>query len=114
MPSAIACRYHARFIRSRSESLLTNPHSTNTAGFQGGFISQEFVTAQKNKLARSVATQDVQAAQWALRRTRIELASLVRNGYFDVLLAQQRVKYTRALAQLALTLALDPIPLAAG
>ena len=91
-----------------------NMHQGNTAGLQGGFVSQEFVTAHKNKLARDVALHDMQAAEFALRRTRIELASLVRNGYFDVLVAQQRVKYTRALAEAAERVYRAQIELVAG
>jgi cobalt-zinc-cadmium efflux system outer membrane protein len=56
----------------------------------------------------------VQAAEFALRRTRIELATAVRNGYFDVLVAQQRVRYARLLPQLAETVYRAQIELVAG
>ncbi len=71
-----------------------------TSGYQGGFIGQTFITAGKLTLAQQAALMDVQAAEANLRRTQITLASEVRRGYFAVIIAQQRIQYMRALAQL--------------
>ena len=88
--------------------------SGETAGQYGGFVSQEFVTAKKLQLARNAALMEVQAAELALRRTRIELASNVRQGYFDALVAQERVKFARALAQFSEEVYRAQIELVAG
>ncbi|MCY2993223.1 MAG: TolC family protein [Planctomycetota bacterium] len=88
--------------------------SGGTAGQYGGFVSQEFVTAKKLQLARNAALMDVQTAELTLRRARIELASDVRQGYFDVLVAQERVKFARALAQFSEEVYRAQIELVAG
>lgn len=75
-------------------------NTADTAGYHGGFISQTFVTADKLSLAQCAALMRMRAAEFALRRARIRLASEVRRGYFDVLIAQERVRFTRAIAQL--------------
>ena len=88
--------------------------SGDTAGQYGGFVSQEFVTAKKLQLARDAALMEVSAAEMALRRARVDLASDVRNGYFDVLVAQERVRLSRALAQLSEEVYRAQIELVAG
>ena len=75
--------------------------TARTAGYNGVMITQEFVTGGKLDFAQSAALMRVQAAQQNLRRERIALASDVRRGYFAVLIAQERVKYARAIAHLA-------------
>ncbi|QDU38654.1 Cobalt-zinc-cadmium resistance protein CzcC precursor [Maioricimonas rarisocia] len=72
----------------------------NTAGLNGVFFSQEIVTADKLLIARQSALMEVRAAEAALRKARISLASDVRRGYFDVLVAGERIRLTRALAGL--------------
>lgn len=72
-----------------------------TAGYQGGFVTQTFITAGKLTLAQQAALMDVRAAEAALRRAQISVASEVRRQYFAVLIAQQRVRYARALAKLS-------------
>jgi outer membrane protein, heavy metal efflux system len=72
-----------------------------TSGYQGGFITQTFITAGKLTLAQNAALMDVQAAELALRRAQISVASDVRSQYFAVLIAQQRVQYARAFAKLS-------------
>ncbi|MFG0333608.1 MAG: TolC family protein [Maioricimonas sp. JB049] len=72
----------------------------STAGLNGVFFSQEIVTADKLMIARQSALMEVRAAEAALRKARISLASDVRRGYFDVLVAGERIRLTRALAGL--------------
>src|SRR5262249_28776511 len=51
------------------------------------------------KLARAAATMDLLNAELALRKAESDLATQVRTGYFAVLVAQENVKVTRALAR---------------
>jgi cobalt-zinc-cadmium efflux system outer membrane protein len=75
--------------------------TSGTAGFQGVFIEQVIKTAGKLKLAQAAATMDLLNSELALRRTRYDLMSAVRNAYFAVLVAQETVKINAALTRLS-------------
>jgi cobalt-zinc-cadmium efflux system outer membrane protein len=92
--------------------LCPNPHvgyqadqiewgNNGNAGQQGAFIQQLFKTAGKLSLAQAVAGMDVVNAQVALRRARIDVATHVRSAYFGVLMAQETMRVSRALVELA-------------
>ncbi|MCI0458850.1 MAG: TolC family protein [Gemmataceae bacterium] len=70
-----------------------------TAGYQGGYIEQQVKTAGKLKLAQAAAAMDLANAELALRRAQIDVMTQVRRGYFGVLVAQENIKVTRALAR---------------
>ena len=74
--------------------------TARTAGYNGIFASQEFVTAGKLTHAQNAALMDVRAAEHAARRTRIRLATDVRRNYFKVAIAQEQLQFHRAMAQL--------------
>jgi outer membrane protein, heavy metal efflux system len=69
------------------------------AGQQGGFFSQEIVTAGKLGLNQEVAAQEVQQAQWAFDIQRRRVLTDVRRGYFEVLFAQRTVGLSDQLVQ---------------
>ena len=71
-----------------------------TAGQQGGFVEQQIKTAGKLKLATAAAMAGVENAQFALRKARIDVATQVRASYFAVLVAQENVKVSTALARM--------------
>ncbi len=71
----------------------------NTAGYQGAFFEQTIKTAGKLQLARASALVDVANAQVALRRANVDLAHQVRTNYFAVLVAQENIRVSRALAR---------------
>ncbi len=71
-----------------------------SAGYHGMFANQTIVTADKLKLSRSVELQEVVKSEYALRRVQIDLATAVRTNYFIALIAQERLKFTRELADL--------------
>jgi cobalt-zinc-cadmium efflux system outer membrane protein len=78
----------------------TNTAGTGaTAGYQGAFLDQTIKTAGKLKLARAAAVMDLRNAELAFRRTQADLASQVRAGYFAVLVAQENLKVSLALAR---------------
>ena len=70
------------------------------AGQQGGFLSQEVVTAQKLQLNRSVAAQQVRQAQYAWEIQRQRVLTDVRRSFYDVLVAQRAVELTEQLARI--------------
>ncbi|MBI1315184.1 hypothetical protein GC176_28165 [bacterium] len=88
--------------------------TTNTAGYNGAFISQEFVTAGKLTLAQDSALMAMQAAEADLRKARVSLASNIRRRYFELLLAQERLVFSRALATLSEEVYHAQIDLVAG
>jgi outer membrane protein, heavy metal efflux system len=71
------------------------------AGMQGGFISQEFVTAGKLGLSRAVANRSVSAAQERLERTRRQVITTVRIYYYELLAAERSVAFADQLQQIA-------------
>jgi len=75
--------------------------TARTAGYNGVFFTQEFVTAGKLTLAQSVAMNEMRAVQADLRKARITLASNVRRNYFKVLISQEQLKFNRAIAKLS-------------
>jgi cobalt-zinc-cadmium efflux system outer membrane protein len=62
-----------------------------TAGQQGGFVSQEFVTANKRGLSRAVASRDVAAAEQRLARVRLAVLTTARTYYYQALAAERAV-----------------------
>lgn len=70
------------------------------AGQQGGFIGQEIVTGKKLALSRSVAAQDVRAAEQRLEAQRLRVISDVRIAFYDALVAQRRVQIADELVRL--------------
>lgn len=71
-----------------------------TAGFQGFFLEQTIKTAGKLKLAQAAATMDLLNSQLALRRAQFDLVTAVRNAYYGVLVAEENIQVTHALAVL--------------
>ena len=70
------------------------------AGQQGGFVSQEIVTAGKLRLNRSVAAQEIQQAEWAWQAQRQRVLTDVRRSFYDVLVAQRTVELTEQLVRI--------------
>jgi cobalt-zinc-cadmium efflux system outer membrane protein len=88
--------------------LYPNPsagYSTDTigtgpgAGYQGGYFEQKIVTAGKVKLNAAQAAVDVQTAELALRKARMDLIGQIRGGYFAVLVAEENMRVSLALAR---------------
>ena len=75
--------------------------TARTAGYNGLFFTQEFVTADKLTLAQSAAMMEMRATEAELRKARITLATNVRRGYFKTLVAQEQVRFSRAIARLS-------------
>lgn len=70
------------------------------AGQQGGFLSQEIVTAKKLQLNRSVVAQEVRQAEYAWEMQRQRVLTDVRRSFYDVLVAQRTVELTEQLARI--------------
>lgn len=70
------------------------------AGQQGGFVSQEVVTAGKRQLGRDVAAHEIQQSELAWEAQRQRILTDVRSGFYDVLVAQLAVELTSKLASI--------------
>ncbi len=88
--------------------------TARTAGYNGVFFSQEFVTADKLTIAQSALLMELRAVEAELRKARITLATSVRRGYFEVLVGQEQVKFRRAIARLSEEVYQGQIELVAG
>jgi cobalt-zinc-cadmium efflux system outer membrane protein len=71
-----------------------------TAGMQGGYVMQEFVTAGKLRLSRSVAGRELAAAEQQLTRARLAVEADARRGYFEVLVAERALSLARQLQEM--------------
>lgn len=74
---------------------------SGTAGQQGGFVGQEFVTAGKLGLNRTVVMREQQAAEQRLARTQLQVKTTVRKYYFEALAAERSVTLARQLTDIA-------------
>jgi len=72
-----------------------------TAGQQGGFISQQIVTAGKLGLNRAVAMRELAVAEQRLQRTRLQVMTTARQYYIELLAAERFVALARQLSELA-------------
>jgi len=66
--------------------------TADTNGYNGGFLTQQFITAGKLGLAQNAAMMEMRAAEFDLRTTRIEVATNVRRLYFSILVEQERIR----------------------
>jgi cobalt-zinc-cadmium efflux system outer membrane protein len=81
-------------------SLQILPSSdASTPGSWGVGIDQTVSTGGKIKLQVAAAEMDLRNAELALHRARSDLATQVRNAYYAVLVAQETVRVTKALAR---------------
>lgn len=71
------------------------------AGQQGGYLSQEFVTANKLGLNRVVASREVAAAEQRAQTVRLQVLTTVRMYFFELLAAERAVVLSRQLVDIA-------------
>lgn len=71
-----------------------------TAGQQGGFISQEFITAGKLRIAREAARFGVTAADWNAASKWFDTAARVRAAYYEYVTALAILRETERMADL--------------
>jgi cobalt-zinc-cadmium efflux system outer membrane protein len=74
--------------------------NNGTAGFQGAFVRQEFVTAGKLDLARAVASHGVKRAQLGCEIQRLRILNDVRVQFCTVLLAQRVIETNEQLVRI--------------
>ena len=63
---------------------------SGSAGMQGGFVGQQFVTGKKLSLNRQISAWQVRQAEQELETERLRVLTDVRTAYYDVLIAQRR------------------------
>lgn len=71
-----------------------------TAGQQGGFVSQEFVTAGKLKIAREAARYGVTAADWRATSQWYDTAARVKAAYYEYVAAVAVLRETERMGKL--------------
>ncbi len=72
-----------------------------TSGKQGGYISQTIVTGNKLRLNQAVADYDIQQLQWELETQKYRVRNDVQSQFFASLGAEQRVKLSLQLEEIA-------------
>ena len=71
-----------------------------TAGQQGGYLSQQFITGGKLRLNRGVVSQEISVAEQRQAALGLKVLTDVRTGYYEVLVAQRRLDATSQLEQI--------------
>jgi outer membrane protein, heavy metal efflux system len=71
-----------------------------TAGQQGGFVSQEFVTVGKLKIAREAARYGVTAADWRAASQWYDTAARVKSAYYEYAAAVAVLRETERMGSL--------------
>ena len=74
--------------------------NSGQAGQQGGFVSQEVVTAGKRQLSRNVVSQEIRQAQFVWEAQQQRVLTDVRSGFYEVLVAQLAVELTDQLVRI--------------
>jgi cobalt-zinc-cadmium efflux system outer membrane protein len=72
---------------------------SGTAGKQGGFIGQEFITGGKLRLNRAIVTQEIQQAEQWLAAATISTRTDVRKAYYKALIAMEKVDFAETWAR---------------
>lgn len=75
--------------------------NNDSAGQQGGFVSQEFVRGGKLALNRRVAAEQLRQAEYRFEARRYRVLTDVRGAYYEVLAAQRGLELTTELSQVA-------------
>lgn len=81
--------------------LRSDPDQPNQSATQGVFLSQDFVTAGKLRLAGAAGREEVKWRHWQLAAQRGRVLNDVRIRYYEVLGAQQTVLASEELERLA-------------
>ncbi len=79
----------------------TDIGESGSAGKQGGFLRQEFVTGNKRQLAREVAQREMQQRQQDLEVVRQRVLGDVQAHYLEAAFAERRIELLSELAELA-------------
>lgn len=72
-----------------------------TAGKQGGFLGQEFVTGGKLRLNRQVACQEIMRLEQELAAQQFRVLTDVQTSFYEVLVAQRTVELADRLVKIA-------------
>ena len=103
---AAAARMESARGRQVQKGLYPNPvigyHATEignlgTAGQQGGFVSQRFITGGKLQLDRAIAGKEIDETHFRFHAQEQKVLSDVRVRFYDALVAQRRVELTKEL-----------------
>lgn len=81
--------------------IRTDPNQPGQSETQGLFLSQEFVTARKLRLAQAADRQDIQWRRWQLDAQRRRVVNDVRIRFHEVLGAQRAIREAAAMERLA-------------
>ncbi|MDA1248197.1 MAG: TolC family protein [Planctomycetota bacterium] len=104
-----SARMQAAQGRQVQASLYPNPvvgyHATEignlgTAGQQGAFVSQRFITAGKLGLDQAIVGKEIDEAHFRFHGQEQRVLSDVRVRFYDALVAQKRVELTKTLTRI--------------
>lgn len=74
--------------------------SRGSAGQQGAYVGQTFITAGKRQKSRDVTSAEIGRAEQSLAATIQRVRTDVRQRYYEVLMAQRRIKLSNGLVRL--------------
>jgi len=68
-----------------------------TAGQQGAFVEQEFVRGGKLELSQNIFSEEINRIGWEYEAQRTRVLTSVRQGFYDLLIAQRQVELAEQL-----------------
>lgn len=94
-----------RFQAGRYPNPVVGYHSTvvgnfGTAGMQGGFVAQKFITGGKLDLDQAIEKQGIDEAHFRFHSQEKRVLNEVEIRFFEALAAQRRVELTQELARI--------------
>jgi cobalt-zinc-cadmium efflux system outer membrane protein len=118
----LALEYNPALVQARSETwkaygrqtqamLYPNPRlgyfgqeigGAGTAGQQGFYLSQQFVTGGKLELSRAVACREQQMADQVVTAQEFRIANGVRREYYDLLTSNRKIQLAEDLLDIAI------------
>lgn len=72
-----------------------------SAGLQGGYVGQQFITGGKLELNRAVVSQEIMRAEQELSAQRQRVLTDVRTAFYGVLIAQRKVELANKLVDVS-------------
>lgn len=91
-----------------------NIGEAGTAGQQGGYVAQQWVTGGKLRLNRAIGGREVQEKRYLVDAQELKVLTDVRVKFYQTLVAQQQVQLTRELLEVSTQLAESSKRLLAG
>jgi cobalt-zinc-cadmium efflux system outer membrane protein len=117
-PAIAQAAAHVTALRGKWDQVGRPPNPTagylaeemgdaGTAGKQGGFVGQDFITGGKLRYNRAIVAQEIQRAEQLLAAATVSTRTDVQKAYYNALVAMQKVEFTEEWYRFSVRSGLD-------